>query len=185
MNSISTLDHHRTRACWTRFHLNFRIQLQFLPSTNSNKTQVRSNPSKTQVSFDGERKIWNKKKWERTTDPIQSTPAKPSSQFWSDPSKTQVQSDLSKTLGGSWVCLGLLISLFLFGCCVWLLEKKSFWKWVVFDCWRRRLFDCFSFLFGSVSPSLFSFLLRVLKSSLNSLISIWWKMSLMDSSLAF
>ena len=60
MNSISTLDHHRTRACWTRFHLNFRIQLQFLPSTNSNKTQVRSNPSKTQVSFDGERKIWNK-----------------------------------------------------------------------------------------------------------------------------
>ena len=33
------------------------------------------------------------------------------------------------------------------------------WKCVVFDCLRRRMFDCFSFLFGSVSLLLFSFLL--------------------------
>ena len=39
--------------------------------------------------------------------------------------------DIDQVLGlvdfivGLWVCLGLLISLFLFGCCVWLLEKKS------------------------------------------------------------
>ena len=119
---------HRTQAYWTRFCWNFRIHLQFLLSTNSNKTLVRYDPIKTQVSFSGEQEIWNKTKWERITDPIQSDPL--------NSSKTCAIWLEQKPM---WVS-GLLILLFLFSCCVWLLEK-SFWKWV-FDCLRRRFFSC-------------------------------------------
>ena len=68
---------YKIRVCRTRFHLNFRIQLQFLPSTNSNKTQLQQNLL-------------------HRSNPIQSTPTKPSSQFWFDPSnsnRTQVWSE--------------------------------------------------------------------------------------------
>ena len=70
----------QVRGTW--FHLNFRIQLQFLPLTNSNKTQLQQNLP-------------------HRSNPIQSTPAKPSSQFWFDPSnsnRTQVRSEQNLSL---------------------------------------------------------------------------------------
>ena len=72
------------------------------------------------------------------SDPINS---RNSDLIWSDPSNSSKTCAIWSEQNPRWV-LGLLILLFLYGCCVWLLKKKSFWKWVVFECLRRRLFNC-------------------------------------------